>query len=106
MSLTIYPDGTKQCQYGTGICTIYKARGSNVRASSVTHYCQWKTGSGGSWGAAQYPHTVNVSNGNFSSAGECHVGSNTWLRYQIRINGRTYYTCERTQNQSSCTKNF
>lgn len=92
-SVEAFRTGTTACDTApTSTCTEYNVRGSGFRPGiTVTAYCQFDNGYG--WGPAQYPHSAQVrSDGTFTGNSSCHVGTNTYLRYQVRADGKTYYT--------------
>lgn len=92
-SVTAFQTGTTPCDSNpSSTCTQYNVRGSNLPPNtSVTHYCQFNNGSG--WGPSQFPHTVSTNgSGDFTGNGTCHVGTNTQLRYEVRVGGNTYFT--------------
>jgi hypothetical protein len=86
--------GTTECDTAPGsTCTEYNVRGSNLPANTtVTTYCQFNN-AGAGWGAAQFPRSFTTNgSGSFTGDRSCHVGTNTQLRYQVRVNGNTYYS--------------
>jgi hypothetical protein len=93
--------GTVPCDTNpSSTCTEYNVRGTNLPPNrTVTAYCQFRTGSSGSWGPSQFPNSATTNgSGSFTGNSSCHVGSNTWLRYEVRVSGGgTYYTSPVTE---------
>lgn len=86
--------GTTECDTAPGSsCTTYNSRGRNLPPNSaVTVYCQFSN-AGGAWGAPQFPQGARTNgSGDFTGNNSCHVGTNTRLRYEVRVGGNTYYT--------------
>ena len=91
-----FSTGSTPCESNpASTCTRYNVRGADLPAGrTVTAYCQFRTGTGGAWGPAQYPHSATTDgNGSFTGTSNCHVGLNTYLRYEVRVSGGgTLYT--------------
>jgi len=90
-----YRTGTTECDTAPGAtCTQYNVRGRKLPPNTtVTGSCQFRTGTSGAWGPSQFPHDARTDgNGSFTGNNSCHVGTNVYLRFQVRVNGNTYYT--------------
>lgn len=90
-----YRTGTTECDTAPGsICTQYNVRGRNLPANTtVTGTCQFRTGTSGAWGPSQFPHDARTNgSGSFTGNNSCHVGTNTYLRFRVEVNGNFYYT--------------
>lgn len=102
-SLTIFPTAQEiPCDIGNGPCDQYSVRGSNLPGGSITVHCQFRN-PGSGWGSNQFTWRPANNGGSFSATGNCHVGTNTDLRYVVNVGGQTFYSCARTKDQGSCT---
>lgn len=94
-TITAFRTGrTVPCDIGDGSCTEYNVRGSNLPPNTTVEvYFQFSNGNQTSWGQLNRSNDARTGDaGNFTGSSSAHVGTNTWLRYQIRAGGKTYHS--------------
>lgn len=94
-TITAFRTGrTVPCDIGGGTCTEYNVRGTGLPPdTAVQVYFQFSSGNQTSWGSPTRSNDARTNgDGAFTGTSQAHVGTNTWLRFQVRFDGKTYYS--------------